>query len=171
MFLSLGLRLICERCPPEVPTWWSVCFRLAGPCTVVVSLLPFSPATQSELRQGLCIPATPMGAWPLSVTLYKCNHTPGDKIQGCSYFGTCRSLWENAGTCLSHPGKYLSFRVPACFELLGATKKAPQAYTPFVPPMPFLSCPSVSWLCHHICVLKWGARQAWIKLLETQSVE
>lgn len=60
------------------------------------------------------------------VTLYKCNHTPRDGIQGCSYFGMCRSLWENAGTCLSHSGKYLSFHVPACFELSGGTKKNPQ---------------------------------------------
>lgn len=64
-------------------------------------------------------------AGPLSVTLYKCNRMPTDRIQGCSYFEICRSLWENAGTCLSHLGKYLSFPVSACFELSGSTKKAP----------------------------------------------
>lgn len=76
-----------------------------------------------------------------SVTLYKCDHMPRDRIQGCGYFGMCKSLWENAGTCLSHSGKYLSFRVPACFELSGGTKKAPAGAHALCCGKAFLSSP------------------------------
>ncbi|XP_019498551.1 PREDICTED: uncharacterized protein LOC109383015 isoform X3 [Hipposideros armiger] len=50
----------------------------------------------------------------------------------------CGSLWENAGTCLSHSGKYLSFRVPACSELSGSTKKPERHTRPLCSGLPFL---------------------------------